>query len=247
MQTTAAEILEQRRQKWESKEILRRLYSKWYSLMGSWIKPGVILELGGGSGNLKGFFPGTISSDVVFMSWLDAVLDAHKLPFRKGTVDSIVLFDVLHHLSAPAAFFSEAERVLKPGGRIVMMEPYVSWASFLVYKFFHQEGLQWKTDPLDDKDPHRDRDPFQGNQAIPTLIFRQHRKRFLEHHPRLRILHEEKTDFLMYPLSGGFHHRSLCPISLAGFLERCERFLRPLNPSLAFRVLLVLEKMSFST
>ena len=249
LQAKASAILEERRRKWESKKVLRRLYSKWYSLMGSWIQPGVVLELGGVSGNLKESFPGAISSDVVFAPWLDAVLDAHRLPFGNETVDSIVLFDVLHHVSAPAVFFSEAERILKSEGRIVMMEPYVSCASFLVYKFFHQEGLRWKTDPLGDKDPDPDpdRDPFQGNQAIPTLIFKQHRKTFVEQHPRLRILREEKTDFLMYPLSGGFHHRSLCPLPLEGFLERCERFLQPLNSCLAFRVLLVLEKLPFST
>ncbi|MEW6664790.1 MAG: class I SAM-dependent methyltransferase [Thermodesulfobacteriota bacterium] len=247
MQAKAAAILEDRRQKWESKEILRRLYSKWYSIIGSWIQPGVVLELGGGSGNLKEYFPGAISSDVVFVPWLDAVLDAHRLPFRKETVDSIVLFDVLHHLSAPALFFSEAERILKPDGRIVMMEPFVSCASFLVYKFFHQEGLQWKTNPMDDKDPVRDRDPFQGNQAVPTLIFEQYRKTFMQQHPHLRILREEKSDFLMYPLSGGFHHRSFCPLSLGRFLERCERLLRPLKSCLAFRVLLVLGKRPFPT
>lgn len=247
MQVKASVILEERRQKWESKGVLRRLYSKWYALIGSWIKPGVVLELGGGSGNLKEFFPGAISSDVVFAPWLDAVLDAHELPFRKETVDSIVLFDVLHHLSAPAAFFSEAERILKPDGRIVMMEPYVSCSSFFVYKWFHQEGLQWNRNPLEDREPDRDRDPFQGNQAIPTLIFKQHRKTFMEQHPRLRILREEKTDFLMYPLSGGFHHRSLCPLPLEGIVERCERLLRPLNACLAFRVLLVLGKVPFST
>jgi SAM-dependent methyltransferase len=184
---------------------------------------------------------------VVFAPWLDAVLDAHRLPFRKETVDSIVLFDVLHHLSAPAVFFSEAERILKPEGRIVMMEPYVSCASFLVYKFLHQEGLQGNRNPLIQQAPDRDRDPFLGNQAIPTLIFKRQRKKFVEQYPRLRILREEKTDFLIYPLSGGFHHRSLCPPLLEGFLNRCESILRPLDSCLAFRVFLVLEKTPFPT
>lgn len=210
--------------------------------MTAWIRPGVVLELGGGSGNLKDFFPSAISSDVVPALWLDAALDAQRLPFRKETVDSIVLFDVLHHLSAPSAFFSEAERVLKPGGRIVMMEPYVSWASFPVYKWLHQEGLRWNGNPLLNRDPDRGRDPFQGNQAVPTLIFKQSRKAFAKQHPRLGILREERTDFLVYPLSGGFHHKSLCPNFLLGFLEGCERLLRPLNRWLAFRVLIVLEK-----
>lgn len=246
LQAKAADLLEERRMKWESKEILRKLYSEWYALMGAWIRPGVVLELGGGSGNLKEFFPEAISSDVVFAPWLDAVLDAHRLPFREETIDSIVLFDVLHHLSAPAAFFFEAERVLKPEGRIVMMEPCVSWASFWVYKFFHQEGLQRGKYPLLRREPDSGRDPFEGNQAIPSLIFGRDRRFFMGQHPRLKILREEKTDFLMYPLSGGFHHRSLCPSFLFGLLERGEKFLRPLKECLAFRVLLVLGKAQSS-
>ncbi|RJR32901.1 MAG: class I SAM-dependent methyltransferase, partial [Desulfobacteraceae bacterium] len=116
----AASILEERREKWKSKEVLRRLYFKWYSLIEEWIKPGVVLELGGGSGNLKEYFPEALSSDVVFAPWLDAVFDAQRIPVRAESVDSIVLFDVLHHLPRPALFFSESERVLKVGGRIVM-------------------------------------------------------------------------------------------------------------------------------
>lgn len=241
MQNKAAGILEERRHKWKSKEILRKLYHKWYSLIGEWIKPGVVLELGGGSGNLKESFPHAISSDIVFAPWVDAVLDAQRLPFRKASIDSIVLFDVLHHLSAPALFFSEAERILKVGGKVVMIEPYVSCSSFLVYKFLHQEGLELNGNPLRYGYEGR-RDPFRGNQAVPSLIFGQYRKDFLRKYPNLRIVKEEKTDFVTYPLSGGFHHTSLFPCSLYHVLESIEKCLLPLGSYLAFRMFLVLEK-----
>jgi SAM-dependent methyltransferase len=243
MQTNAAAILQQRRQAWQSKEILRDLYHRWYRSIAESLKPGIVLELGGGSGNLKEFFPGAVSTDIVFAPWLDAVLDAQRLPLGGESVDSIVLFDVLHHLSAPALFFSEAERVLKSGGRIVMMEPYVSCLSFLIYKFLHQEGLRWNVNPLDPEGPDGTRDPFHGNQAVPTLLFGRFRKHFLEKYPRLRVLREEMTDFLTYVLSGGFHHRNLCPGRLRGALDRVERSLRPFGAYLAFRIFLVLEKV----
>lgn len=242
VQTRAVATLEERRQAWKSKEILRDLYQKWYGLINRWLKPGIVLELGGGSGNLKEFLPGAFSTDIVFAPWLDAVVDAHRLPFKKERIDCIVLFDVLHHLSAPGVFFSEAERVLRPGGRIVMMEPYVSCFSFLVYKFLHQEGLRWNVNPLDPEGPDGTRDPFQGNQALPTVLFGRFRKEFSDKYPQLRVLREEMMDFLTYPLSGGFHHRSLCPGIFKGALDRIERYLRPLSASLAFRLFLVLEK-----
>jgi SAM-dependent methyltransferase len=236
----AAGILEERRQKWKSKEVLRRLYYKWYSLIAEWIRPGVVLELGGGSGNLKEYFPDAVSSDIVFAPWLDAVFDAQRLPLRNESVSSIVLFDVLHHLSAPALFFSEAERALRIGGRIIMMEPYVSCASFLVYKYLHQEGLNRDGNPLSRL--LEERDPFQGNQAIPAAIFGLYRQEFSTRYPRLEIVKEEKMDFFNYPLSGGFHHRPFCPSALYPVLEKLERFLAPLNSCLAFRMFIVLEK-----
>ncbi len=241
MDKKAAGILKERRHKWQSKEILRKLYHKWYSQIGEWVRPGVVLELGGGSGNLKEHFPGAITSDVVFAPWLDAVLDAQRIPLRSESVTSIVLFDVLHHLPAPALFFSEAQRVLKREGRIVLMEPYVSTLSSFIYKYFHQEGMKRDGNPLGNSHAEG-RDPFEGNQALPCLIFEDYREDFLKRFPGLKIIREERMDFLIYPLSGGFHHPSLCPISLYRLLERMEHALLPLGPYLAFRVLLVLEK-----
>jgi ubiquinone/menaquinone biosynthesis C-methylase UbiE len=47
--------------------------------------------------------------------------DLHeRLPFADGTFDGVVSGLVLEHLSAPHAFFAEARRVLRPGGRAVV-------------------------------------------------------------------------------------------------------------------------------
>lgn len=143
-----SDILYKRRDVWKSKEILRRLYHKWYSIIGNATNPGTIMEIGGGSGNLKEFFPDAISSDILFVSWPDVVADAHHLPFKDGGIDNIVLFDVLHHLRGPVSFFSDAARVLKQGGRILIMEPYVSRTSSLVYRFIHSEGMDRNIDPF---------------------------------------------------------------------------------------------------
>jgi SAM-dependent methyltransferase len=205
------------------------------------MRPGRTLELGGGSGNLKEFLPEAITSDIVFESWLDAVMDAHAIPFKEESLDNVVLFDVLHHLTAPAVFFHEVERVLRPGGRVIMMEPYVSWLSYPVYRFLHAEGMKWDPDPFQDQAPEG-KEPFEGNQAIPTLLFEKHRERFLTLFPRLNVVHEQQMDTLIYPLSGGFHQASFCPLFLWGFLERLERLLHPISRFLAFRIFIVLEK-----
>ena len=239
---TSLDILAERRRIWRSKKILGRLYHTWYGHIANALRPGNTLELGGGSGNLREFFPDTISSDILFAPWLDAVLDAHVLPFKDESLHNIVLFDVIHHLTEPAHFFSEAERVLTKKGRIIAMEPYISWASLLVYKYLHTEGMVWQIDPFKMSRPEREKDPFHGNQAIPTLIFKKYRERFIRDFPRLKIIREKKTDFVIYPLSGGFHNPSLCPLFLWPVLEYLEKLLRPLDRFIAFRLFVVIEK-----
>ena len=241
MTSASSEILEERRRVWGSKEIIRRLYSRWYGVINGALRPGRTLELGGGSGNLSDFLPETITSDIVYEPWLDAVMDAHAIPFKKESLDNIVLFDVLHHLTAPAVFFQEVERVLRAKGRVLMMEPYVSWLSFPVYRFLHAEGMKWDVDPFLDRSLER-KEPFAGNQAVPTLIFRKQKNKFLEDFPRLKIIQEATMDILLYPLSGGFHNPSLCPLFLWTPLETLERVLGPFNRFLAFRLFVVLEK-----
>ena len=237
----AAEILSERREIWAEKPIIRKLYKKWYGHIQQALRPGRTLELGGGSGNLSDFLPEAITSDIVYEPWLDAVMDAHAIPFKKESLDNIVLFDVLHHLAEPAVFFQEVERVLRAKGRAIMMEPYVSWLSFPVYRFLHAEGMKWDVDPFIDRSFER-KEPFAGNQAVPTLIFRKQKKKFSEAFPTLKIIQVATMDIFLYPLSGGFHNPSLCPLFLWRPLEILEGVLSTFNKFLAFRLFVVLEK-----
>ena len=239
----SSHFLEKRRKIWKSKKIIKRLYHKWYHTIKGELKPGSILEAGGGSGNLKEYFSDAISSDMLFAPWLDAVLDAHALPFQDETLDNIVLFDVLHHLREPVQFFSEAQRTLKQKGRIILMEPYISWASFLIYKFLHSESMNWNVHPFKTEFLQKDKNPFHGNQAIPTLMFEKYENRFDTNFPGLKILKQERTDFVAYPLSGGFHYPSLIPQFLFPVLEGLEKLLDPLNRYLAFRLFVVITKI----
>ena len=103
-------ILNERKEIWKSKKILKRLYHNWYRMIGNALRPGSILEIGGGSGNLKEFF----QMQSVPMSCLHHGLKRCWMhttsPFTNATFDNIILFDVLHHLHDPSHFFSEAQR-----------------------------------------------------------------------------------------------------------------------------------------
>jgi len=227
---------------WRSKAVLRALYRAWYEEIASYLRSGPTLEVGGGTGNLKEYAPQVICTDVVRVPWLDAVADAQRLPIATGTLANVVLFDVLHHIENVRLFFDEAVRVLQPGGRIVVMDPYISWLSWPVYHYLHQEPVDFTQDPLQLQPPQADRAPFDANQAAATMLFERGYDAFCRQYPQLDKLVHRRLSFFAYPLSGGFEHPSILPISFVRPLLALERALGFLDRVLAFRILVVLEK-----
>ena len=52
-----------------------------------------------------------------------AAADAARLPFANAAFASVFIRDLLHHVPEPRAVVQEAARVLRPGGRFVLLEP----------------------------------------------------------------------------------------------------------------------------
>lgn len=241
MNATDARTEENRRQ-WQRKPVLRAIYSDLYRRMAAHCIPGTTLEIGGGSGNFKQFAPDVIASDIFFAPWLDLVCDAQRIPLVAGRISNIVMFDVLHHIEFPRLFFAEATRILKPGGRIVMVEPAITPMSWSFYRFVHPETVRMSEDPLIEGSPTRHRDAFAGNQAIPTLLVGRHRHRFGAMFPALTLRQVEWLSLFAYPLSGGFQSWSVVPERLVPTILRMENTLAPLlGRVLAFRLLIVME------
>jgi ArsR family transcriptional regulator len=48
--------------------------------------------------------------------------DMYALPLGQGSADSIIIHQVLHYALAPAAAISEAARVLRPGGKLLVVD-----------------------------------------------------------------------------------------------------------------------------
>ncbi len=57
--------------------------------------------------------------------WLPLMrADALNLPFVDGSVDAVVMLDIVEHIADPAAVLAEARRVLRPGGCLVVSVPH---------------------------------------------------------------------------------------------------------------------------
>jgi SAM-dependent methyltransferase len=237
------ETLRRYRTVWNRKPLLRAIYEDFYDRISGFCRPGPTIEIGGGIGNLKSRVANVLSTDIQFAPWLDCIADAHQLPFADNTVANIVMIDVLHHLEFPTRFFREAERILQPEGRLIMVEPAITYGSVSFYRFMHHEPVCMSADPLRNGAPDPKRDPYDSNQAIPTLIVTRDKQRFLHLFPNFTIGEVKYFSFCAYPLSGGFKPWSLIPTSLARPLLAVERRIEPiLGRWFAFRMLIVIDK-----
>ncbi|MCC6177168.1 MAG: class I SAM-dependent methyltransferase [Chloroflexi bacterium] len=82
---------------------------------------GVVLDLGAGLRPFASLLPGrVIALDHRPRPDVDAIGDAHHLPFGDESFDAIVCTEVFEHLLDPPAAAREIVRVLKPGGRLIL-------------------------------------------------------------------------------------------------------------------------------
>lgn len=83
---------------------------------------GVCLAVGGGPTRSH---PRVTNLNITLSPGVDVVADAHALPYRDNSVDSIVCEDVLEHLEQPWLAVAEMYRVLKPNGVLYSSTPFM--------------------------------------------------------------------------------------------------------------------------
>ncbi|MCP4606678.1 MAG: class I SAM-dependent methyltransferase [Proteobacteria bacterium] len=209
------------------KVFLKKLYQRYYrefQMVHEDSPPGLRLEIGAGGGFLKELIPRVVTFDIRPAADVDATASAMKMPLEDESVGAIFMLNVLHHLSDADLFFSEATRVLCPGGRAVFIEPYVSPFSNLVYKNLHHE-------PFNPKSPNwalTTSGPMSSaNGALPWIIFVRDRARFEAEFPELEICRVTPHTVLLYLLSGGVSMRCLLPSAAFEPLAGLEQLLGP--------------------
>ena len=212
----------------QKKPFLKKLYIDFYTQFKNLIpepETKVLVELGSGGGFIKEVIGSVITSDILDLPNVDKVFSALNMPFEDTSVDAFFMFDVLHHITDPAAFFREAIRCLKPSGKIVMIEPANTLWSMFIYKNFHHElfdpEAQWGL-----KEPGP---VSHGNGAMPWIIFSRDRQIFEKEFPRLRIVRMRNHTPLRYLLSGGLTLRQLMPSFTYPLIKAIEYIMSAIN------------------
>jgi SAM-dependent methyltransferase len=234
---------ELRRSLIRNKSFLRQIYQEWYGAIAALLprSKDPLLELGSGGGFFVEFIPELITSEVFYSRHVKVVLDGSGLPFVNESLSGIVMTDVLHHLPQPRQFFTEASRCVRPEGLMIMIEPWVTPWSKLVYSKLHHEpflpkAVEW-TFPQ--------RGPLSGaNSALPWIIFERDRTRFEREFPEWQIYAIQPFMPFRYLLSGGVSRRSLTPNWSFPLWRTIENLLQPWMRHLAMFALVAVIKAS---
>src|SRR3954468_21517313 len=92
-----------------------------------------LADIGGGTGNYsralrdEGWDPVVVDRQPEMLAraagkGLETIeADARSLPLADASVDAAMLVSMLHHVEDPAAALTEAQRILRPGGRLALM------------------------------------------------------------------------------------------------------------------------------
>ncbi len=64
--------------------------------------------------------------------------NAEQTPFETGSFDLVLLFEAIYYLPDPGQFFAEARRILRPGGRLLLVTVNPEWRGFNPSPFSHR-------------------------------------------------------------------------------------------------------------
>lgn len=155
----------------------QKYYYKWlYSKIEKELPAkGKILEIGSGYGMSKDFIDSTNVYRTEYMTnvplGVQGGVDASNLPFDDESFSSTFAVDAIHHIPNSLMAIKEMLRVTKMGGKVILVEPYVSFMSYPIYRMFHDERTSMNLDFANHKNWVTEA-PEDGDQGVMQNILK---------------------------------------------------------------------------
>ncbi len=230
---------------WQRKPLLRTIYRAFHEEIArclSSLESPLVVELGSGIGNIKEVIPHALRTDLFPNPWLDQTENAYALSFGNETVSDLILFDVFHHLRYPGTALKEFWRALRPGGRVLVFDPFISLLGLVVYGLLHKEPVGWGKEiewyaPAGWDPAQADYYAAQGNAArvffsrITPTLFKD-----------WTVVTRKRYSAFSYVASGGYSGPQLYPDSFYPKMRALDGFLDNIPAVFATRILAVIEK-----
>jgi len=163
-----------------------------------------ILEIGCGAGFSELYLTHKPTmSDAALNDWVDLKIDATNIDLPDSSYDIIIASHNIHHFYSPYKFFMECQRILKPGGFVLIQELHSSLLMRILLRLMRHEGWSYNVNVFSiDEIANDPNDLWSANCAIPELLFKNHDV-FEENFPKLKIKEHKMSECLLFPLSGG--------------------------------------------
>lgn len=89
---------------------------------------------------------------------------------------------------------------MQSNGRLIMIEPYISPFSYIIYNYFHQEDVDFKIDIWNREiASNNNKKAFDGNSEISTIIFSKEIERFHKEFNNLKVIKKELPPLYFTP------------------------------------------------
>ena len=228
--------------RWQQKPQLRYFYKQeiFKRILAFSDPESLSIEIGGGPGFLKSAMPTLICTDIENGPTVDCLVDATQLPFKNNSINEFIGVDVLHHFDQPGSFFKMASRTLKPGGRIIFVEPWAGTFGYLFYRFVHHEDCVRVETPFGPAFTDN-KSPMDGNAMIARQCLVESKRQLKSY--GFKTVHRSFFGCLSYLLTGGFQAWS-APERVINFMLKLEKLLpQPLMRIIGVRMVIVLEKI----
>jgi ubiquinone/menaquinone biosynthesis C-methylase UbiE len=205
-------------------------YSNLYGYIESEIKKlDDILEIGAGAGISKNFLNKTNIVRTDYLNWdtqTDVLgnINAENLPYKDNQFDVVFGIDMIHHVNNPYKVLEECIRVSKKNGKIILVEPYVSMFSYIIYKIFHDEDTTYSYNFRKTYDLNN---PQEGDQGVAKSMFKNKKGAIFLKEKEKQI--KEITINLIHPLSffstGGLSKPLKINASIVSALLKIEKLI----------------------